>query len=316
MDAMGHVRFNLVYDGPALQQHQMDVRDLAPALLAMGELVDRANEMFNGTQAKVGVNVHASFQTGSFGIDLDLVQSLWQRVLDLSGSQTVTTIKDLVELLGLVGTSAAGVIKVVRWLRGRGVQKIDLIAGGNARLWVDNDYIDVEDRVLKLLQDYKIRKGLEKLIAVPLERDGIDTFATVDRNAKQVMVEIDRTEARYFTAPPPIEEALEETEYEATLQVLNLAFKDDNKWRFTEGGTAFYATILDEEFLRRVALNQEQFAKDDLLRARLRRTQRLSATEGLKADYVVLEVLEHRSASPKVQLRIDYGPTDPPIGEA
>src|SRR5690606_6815674 len=67
-----HARFHLVYDGPALVQHQMDVRALAPALLAMSDLVERANELLNGDNAKVSVNVNASFKSGSFGIDLEL----------------------------------------------------------------------------------------------------------------------------------------------------------------------------------------------------------------------------------------------------
>ncbi len=46
-------RFHLVYDGPALQEHQMDVRALAPALLSVGNLVEQANEIFNGDRAKV-----------------------------------------------------------------------------------------------------------------------------------------------------------------------------------------------------------------------------------------------------------------------
>lgn len=65
--------------------------------------------------------------------------------------------------------------------------------------------------------------------------------------------------------------------------------------------------VLDEDFLKRVHLNEEQFAKDDIIRASVRRTQRLTR-EGLKADYEVLKVLEHRSATPKVQLRMNFGP--------
>lgn len=148
---------------------------------------------------------------------------------------------------------------------------------------------------------------MEGVIADPLGKDGIDTVAVVDQKAKQVVVSIDRSQATYFKAPNPEEKTLQTDEYIATLQVLTQAFQDSNKWRFTEGsGNTYFAVELDEGFLSRVHLNQEQFVKDDIIKARNRRTQRLTK-DGLKADYEVMEVLEHRSASPKVQLRMNFG---------
>lgn len=39
---MGETSFTITYDGPALEANQMQVRDLAPALLAKGEAVNGA----------------------------------------------------------------------------------------------------------------------------------------------------------------------------------------------------------------------------------------------------------------------------------
>lgn len=306
-DMAQHARFHLVYDGPALAQHQMDVRALAPALLAMGDLVERANELFNGGQAKVCVNVRASFKSGSFGIDLELAQSLWQRALDFANSNPVTGILSIVGLLGIGKTACTGMVQAIVFLRGRGVQRIEPVGNGVVRLFVDEEHLDVEERVLQLLQDYRIRRALEGVITDPLSKEGIDTVAVVDQKAQQVLISIDRTQAAYFKAPNPEEETLQTDEYVTTLQVLTLAFQDGNKWRFTEGGgNTYFAVVLDEGFLSRVHLNQEQFAKDDIIKARIKRIQRLNK-DGLKADYEVLEVLEHRSASPKVQLRMNFG---------
>lgn len=301
--------FNLVYDGPALQQHRMDVRALAPALLSLGELVERANEILNGEQAKVVVDVRASFRQGSFGIELDLAQSLWQRVLDLGSSHPVASIGTLAGLLGLsVKDGVIGLVQLIRWIRGRAIRRIEPIDGGRVRFFVDEESIEVEDRVYKLLQDYKLRRALQGVIAEPLEREGIESVAAVNKKANDVQdvtFLIERDQARFFIAPDPQEEQLASDEYTATLQVLTLAFQDGNKWRFTEGGgNTFYATILDDDFLQRIRSN-EQFARDDIIRARVRRTQRLTK-DGLKADYEIAEVLEHRSATPKVQLKMDF----------
>ena len=306
MEAMPqHFGFNLVYDGPALQGNRMDVRALAPALLAMGDLIERTNALMNGEQAKVAVNVHASFRQGSFGIDLDLAQSLWQKVIDFAGNRDVVGVAALMGLLGLNARDGMrGVVQIIRWLRGRGVTKIVPIGDGNVRFFIDNESIEVEEKVYRLLQDYKIRKALQGVIAEPLEREGFESVSVADEKAATVLTHIDRNEARYFRAPDPEEELLQTDEYDATLQVLTLAFQDGNKWRFTEGGgNTYYAEILDEEFVQRIRSN-EQFARDDIIRARVRRTQRLTK-DGLKADYVVVKVLEHRGATQKVQMNMD-----------
>jgi len=310
-DAMTQrAHFHLVYDGSALAEHRMDVRALAPALLAMGDLVDRANELLNGDQARMVLNVRASFKEGSFGIDLESVQSLWNQLLDLAGSPKVAGVKAVLEWLGLTGSAGLGVVKLIKRLRGRGIRKIEAISNGKVMLYVDGEQLEVEEQVLKLLRDYRLRKALQDVVAEPLRREGIETVAIVDAKLKRVNVVIERSEAHLFIAPDPQDELVSDETYVATLQVLTLAFQDGNKWRFTEGANSYFATVLDDGFLHRIQSNQEQFAKDDIIRARVRRTQRLTK-EGLKAEYEVIEVLEHRSATPHIQIKMDF-----PAGES
>lgn len=301
-------RFHLVYDGPALQGHQMDVRALAPALLSVGNLVEQANEVLNGDRAQVSVNVNASFKTGCFGIDLDTAQSLMQRAMDLVSSKPVVSISVICTLLGLSARDGIkGVIAVVRWIRGRKITRIEPMGDGIVTLYINDEQLKVEERVLALIQDYKIRKALEGMIEEPLSNEGIESVSVMPRKGAEPVVHVEAYEAAYFHAPAPEDEILDSMEYETNLQVANVPFNDGHKWRFTEGGggNSFYADIMDFKFLERVQLNQERFAKDDIIKAKVRREQKMTV-QGLKAEYSILEVLEHRNAAPKVQLGIDF----------
>ena len=62
-------KFHVVYDGSALDEHLMDVRDLAPAMMAISDLLIHANQEINGDKLKIELKVKANFKAGSFGIE-------------------------------------------------------------------------------------------------------------------------------------------------------------------------------------------------------------------------------------------------------
>ncbi len=127
----------------------------------MGDLVERANMILNGEQVKVSVDVHASFKAGSFGIDMELAQSLWQKVLDLTSGQSVVGIATICSLLGFsVRDSCKGVIQVIKWLRGRGVTRIEPLESGVVRLFVGDEHMDTEERVLKAGSGLQVAEGI------------------------------------------------------------------------------------------------------------------------------------------------------------
>ena len=71
-----------------------------------------------------------------------------------------------------------------------------------------------------------------------------------------------------------------------------VAFTEGNKWRFSDGDATFFATIEDPDFLAAVNLGIERFAKNDMLRVRLRTKQTRDAT-GLHTEHAVVAVVQH-----------------------
>jgi hypothetical protein len=298
--------FRVTYDGPALEASEMDVRELAPALLAIGDVLDASATALYGGRIKAQVNVRGSFKTGSFGIDVSLLADWATRVRDLlagdAGTATANALA-ILTALGWVSGQAAKVMRpslfeVLRWLRGRAISKVD-VNDETAILHVDEERIEIELRVLTLLRDVPVRRAAERVLA-PLARDGVEVVAFGDDRGR-VAVEVKRDELPWFVTPPVPDELLVNEERRMVFSIVSLAFKDDNKWRLYDGSNTIHATISDADFLARVDANQESFSKGDVLICEVR-VQQWQTFDGAKTDYEVVRVVEHRTASRQIAL--------------
>lgn len=294
MAEMSKARFKISYDGEALREGRMEVRDLAPALLAVGSLFDAANRALNGQDGpKVAVNVTAT-GTGSFEIALEVVQSLYEQAKSFLAGEDVTAAVNLVTLV-VGGSGASGsLIWLVRKLKGRKPEKVERLTADTVRvtLTVEGppEVIEVPMQTLRLYQDVAVRKSLEGMVHDPLKKEGIDTFKASDGEANPPVV-IKEGEAESFAAPEIEGSVVIDETRNMALSIVSLAFKEDRKWRFFDGNSQLSATISDEDFLRKVD-NNEPFTKGDVLRCEVRVIQR-QTTSGLKSEYTVLKVLEH-----------------------
>jgi hypothetical protein len=290
------VHFSIKYDGPALASHQMDVRELAPALIALSDLLERANKAAFADAAEVRVNVKGNFKGGSFGVDLIAVQDIARQIIDLFSGKEASAAANLLALLGAIGlTGGGGLIGVIKWLRGRKPSAIRMDGDKTVFELVEGETVETFEVDLvtgKLYQSRVVRQSLAHVIK-PLEREGVDLFATAMDGKTQTVITKDDVPA-FLMAASEADVVSDTTTEGVLLQIESAVFKDGNKWRFNDGSTAFFAEIADPDFLARIDAGEERFGKGDVLVVGLRRIQTIS-DNCLKTEYQIVKVLEHRA---------------------
>ena len=301
---MSKENFKISYDGPALASNEMDVKDLAPALLALGELFEEANRILNDEKVKTSVNIKAT-SPGSLNIDFSLVQDIITATKTLFNSNSVTAIVNAKELIGLLflgcGGSGVGLFKFIAWLKKRKIKNITKLEDGKFKIEVEDGEIKYSnEKEIALFGSLSIRKKVEAIVR-PLKSDGVEKIKIISASAQNTENEINKEQVEYFNAPEVEEEIIDEKEIEMSLQIVNISFQKDGKWRFSDGNATFFADILDPDFNNKVEQNEKVFAKDDLLKVRAIMIQSLS-NGAIKTDYVIKKVLVHRSAAVQIKL--------------
>jgi len=299
---MSKASFQVYFHGPDVEFGRMDVRDLAPALLAIGSLLEETNRVLNGQRAQISVKVKKDFKEGSFGISFDVVQDLANQLLAMFSSDSVDGALNLLEILGLTIVGKTGLFGLLKWARGRKAKRAKILENGNVEIDFSDESKEVPPKVFKVFKDLNVRREIEKILK-PLERHGIKRFEV--RSKKEVVETIESNEVPYFRSPEIEDEQIEEHESTATFSITSLSFKEDNKWRLSDGTNTFYVTITDRDFLHQVDDNLKSFSKGDLLKVKLKTTT-WQTTEGLRTEYEALEIIEHFVGARQLRLHLDF----------
>ncbi len=294
---MSHADIALVYEGAAVESGVMDVRDLAPALLAFGNLIEATNRVVNGETATARVQVK-TVGAGSFAIGLDVTVAFVKAVRDFLAGPKSTAAANLVGILTGAGAVGLGTVALIRRMRGRSPAAAHPMEGGRVEVEIDGEKIEVDEIAARVSVDVSVRAALERVVAEPLATEGIDA---VSIGPTERMERIEKADGFAFRPPIDREAGAYEYRYRAPLSIVTLSFKQGNKWRLNDGRTTLNVTVADADFLRRVDQSGIAFSKGDILICDVRVESR-ERPGGLHAEFFVERVIEHRRPARQASL--------------
>lgn len=127
---MSDVQTIIKFDGPALDGKSMDVAHLAPALLALSDLLKEANQYANGDRAGIKVFVNADLEQKCFELVVELATTIWESAKLLIADDRVKTAKEIAEWIGIIGAtsgSGIGLFQLMKWLRNKTIKNVTVL---------------------------------------------------------------------------------------------------------------------------------------------------------------------------------------------
>lgn len=287
-------QMTLAYDGPALADHSMDAATLGNALVQLAAATVAAREAIDpGSETSLTVD---ATRPGSFDIILTLTHT-WHTVVDALIGDDTTAIANATGIAGAI----IGAIGLIRHRARHGTPERTTPApdGGMTVAWADGTTITATGDALRLMTDPAFVKGV-KGITAPVDGAGVTDMTIAGDSETE---RIDAADAEAIATYDP--ESMQETAGDVTkiIQVLDLSFRRNGKWRVTDGTMPpCFVAMEDAAFSARMD-DGEEFSKGDVLKA-VMRVRRGIGRDGVMYERwdAITKVIEHRHAGRQTPL--------------
>jgi len=224
------------YDGPALSDHSMDVAELAPALLALSDLVKLANAYANGDRAGVKIKVNADLEQHCFELNLQLVMTIWEQAKLLLADEDVRSAAEIANWIGLISGGGVSLFKLIIWLRGRTVVSTTVVRvedGKNVveiRVEGESQPAVIAQQVYELYANVEARKKALEVMR-PLRLDGYETLEfKQDGTDVFRMTEADLPANDLSDLPEVIPQNVNKSAIRTNVRIRKAAYEGRAKW--------------------------------------------------------------------------------------
>ena len=289
----------------------MSVRQLGPAITALGDLLDRANYLLNGDSSTIDIKATAT-RSGSFGIDF-AVEVVRVGATIFSGPIVVSAL-NIRQLVALTITWLKHLKRegkdVAHWTEDEVVKEmesIDLRVDGielATSASPETNRIALET-VKRLSQDRIVLKSLGQ-VAEPVSHNGVDRVDILDGskgNGSKVLESIEKADLSGFEPPPQDTATSEHTIPRKMLTVIYPYLGDRTaQWRFSDGEHTDRYDMLDDSFAADVKSGTIEFRSKDVLVCEVRYLYSLDREDNITAT--TREILKVHSHNPISQLRL------------
>ena len=290
--------FTVSFRGQGLADHAMDVRDLAPALMALGQIFEHSSKVINGDRVTVTLSTVA-LSPGSFSIHFALYMGVIDGIVDFFSNDKYTAAQNILELT----FGGVSLVALIKFLRNRVPTEDEVSENDDGTVTIlDEDGQEGKSfpkEVYDLYTDFDVRMDFQKAIS-PLEREGIEKFVVL--SDYEVESEIHDYEYEFFRFKEDLADIVNVTE-RAAYRIVSLTFREGNKWRLSSGDNAdtISAAIRDEQFIEGIKKRESQFSDGDILICDVRKRQYMDGPN-LKVEYEIIKVHEHKHFPQQIEI--------------
>jgi hypothetical protein len=289
--------FSVKFTGPTLENHTIDVRILAPSLLALADALKSAQKELSPDSPAPAIEIKAT-RPGSFDVALVATTTFLQEAVSLFSGEPVTAFLNATGIASLLAWAMKILVKIHQ--HGKPTHQTPLESGDVNLEWADGTTMTVPANSVKLVGHPETRKHLKDFVD-PVNEEGFDSL-DLKTKASSVTVKPDDLPAFEIPDVPDREEtsSIRRTILRISQPTLNGSYV----WRVNDGTNTFTASMEDENFQRAIKDGTERFGDGDQLIVDLKEVQFTRADGSLRTDRKIVKVYDHTRPPGQMMLPI------------